>query len=149
MAVVGPRSSPIVPRANFFARPLSVSAPTQADDVAGKVQHTVLFKLAVSAEYEPEMQATIAKFNGLPGIRASFRAAGAPGLSLAQTCEALAWPDKTNGFTHCLLVVASDVPSLKSYLHSPLHLTEWIGHMKPANAAGPPIVFDSPLALVL
>ena len=119
------------------------------DDVTGKIQHVVLFKLAVSAEYEPEMQATIAKFCDLPGIQASFRAAGAPGLSLAQTCEALSWRDKTDGFTHCLLVVASDVPSLKSYLHSPLHLSEWIGHMKPAGAAGPPIVFDSPLALAL
>jgi len=95
------------------------------DDVTGKIQHVVLFKLAVSAEYEPEMQATIAKFCDLPGIQASFRAAGAPGLSLAQTCEALSWPDKTDGFTHCLLVVASDVPSLTGALDRLDNRLEW------------------------
>ena len=41
------------------------------------------------------------------------------------------------------------VPSLKAYLHSDLHKKEWVGHMKPAGAKGPPIVFDSPLAMPL
>ena len=95
------------------------------------------------------MQETVAKFNGLSGIQASFRGVGAPGLSLAQTCEAIDWPDKTAGNTHCLLVIADDVASLKAYLHHDLHLKDWIGHMKPAGATGPPIVFDSPLALAL
>ena len=149
-------------------------APAQAMTI----QHTVLFKLpTLPSEVEAQLQAVVVRFNELPGIKdrttcaegttsrqrpppprccaqASFRATGLPrgdgsSLSLQETTEALAWPDKTDGYTHCLLVLAADVPSLKAYLHSDLHLKEWIGHMKPAGATGPPIVFDSPLALAL
>ena len=81
--------------------------------------------------------------------QASFAAAGARGMSKEQTCEALNWPDKTAGATHALTVIADDVASLKAYLHSELHLKEWMAHMKPAGATGPPIVFDSPLVLPL
>ena len=95
------------------------------------------------------MQATVVKFNAMPGITASFRAVGVPGMSLKETVAALEWPDKTDGYTHCLLVIADTTESLKSYLHSPEHKQEWVGHMKPAGATGPPIVFDSPLALTL
>eukprot|EP00325_Prymnesiales_sp_UTEX-LB-985_P032734 CAMPEP_0174731784 /NCGR_PEP_ID=MMETSP1094-20130205/58169_1 /TAXON_ID=156173 /ORGANISM="Chrysochromulina brevifilum, Strain UTEX LB 985" /LENGTH=145 /DNA_ID=CAMNT_0015934203 /DNA_START=86 /DNA_END=523 /DNA_ORIENTATION=+ len=117
-----------------------------------KIQHTVLFRLPQlleKPEVEAAMQATVVKFNGMPGIAASFRSYGAPGLSAKETMKALEWPDKSDGYTHCLLVIADDVASLKAYLHSSLHKEEWVGHMKPAGATGPPIVFDSPLVLHL
>merc|ERR1712083_543394 len=114
----------------------------------GKIQHTVLFKLPnMPEDVEKECQATVAKFNQMDGIDASFRVAGAEGLSLADTLAAVSWPDKTDGFTHCLLVIAKDLQCLKAYLHSDTHKQEWVGHMKPAGATGPPTVFDSPLKL--
>mmetsp|Transcript_44794 Transcript_44794/g.124923 ORF Transcript_44794/g.124923 Transcript_44794/m.124923 type:complete len:90 (-) Transcript_44794:66-335(-) len=85
----------------------------------------------------------------MAGIVASFRPAGAPGLSFGETLAALEWPDKASGYTHCLQVIADDMSSLKAYLHSALHKEEWVGHMKPAGATGPPLVFDTELVLPL
>jgi hypothetical protein len=128
---------------------LRLRAKVQRDT---KIQHTVLFRLPellTRPEVEAQMQATVAKFNQLPGIVASFRAAGAPGMNFSETLAALEWPDKTDGYTHCMLIIADSVESLHRYLHSSLHKVDWMGHMKPAGATGPPIVFDSPLGLPL
>ena len=43
----------------------------------------------------------------------------------------MSWPDKTEGYTHCLLVVAGDQAALKGYLHSDEHLKEWMPAVKP------------------
>ena len=144
VGAVGPHCSgpPLV-----FDIPLAPIAVAEPDS---KIHHFVIFKLPELPDaYMPNMLATVSQFNELPGIQAAFMAAGAPGMNLAQTLEALAWPDKTAGFTHCLLVIADDIPSLKAYLHSELHLKAWIGHMQPAKSQGPPIVFDSPLVMAL
>lgn len=114
-----------------------------------QIQHTVFFLLpTLPSDTETAMQLTVKSFNELPGIKAGFRAAGSPELpSNAETLSALDLEDLSQGFTHCMLVIADDISSLRGYLHSDLHLKEWIGHMKPAGAKGPPLVFDSPLAL--
>lgn len=57
----------------------------------------------------------------------------------------MAWPDKTEGYTHCLLVIASSHASLKAYLHSDLHLKDWMAAVKPF-AKAPPLVFDHVLS---
>jgi hypothetical protein len=146
-------------QAKFDAAIAALKAPAQAAPGAGeaaadtggekkRILHTVLFRLPdVSEEVYAKMQETIARLGGLEGIAVSFRPAGAPGLSLADTLAALEWPDKTEGYTHCMNLIADDIPSLKAYLHSSLHKEEWVGHMKPAGSQGPPLVFDSELAL--
>lgn len=117
-----------------------------------QIQHTVLFRLPglTSADQMATCQHLVTQFNDLAGIKASFAATGVPDgagrvLSLEETVAALDWPDKTTGYSHCLLVIAADVPSLKAYLHSELH-SQWAALVKPC-ADGPPLVFDSPLAL--
>ena len=70
----------------------------------------------------------VEKFNSLPGISAQFWAYGVgvermltgegPTASKEQFMAEVEWPDKTDGYTHCLLVVASDTTTLKTYLHS-------------------------------
>ena len=117
-----------------------------------QIQHTVLFKLPglTDAAQMAKCQDLVTQFNSLAGIKASFAATGVPDgaggvLSLEATVAALDWPDKTTGYTHCLLVISADVPSLKVYLHSELH-KQWAALVTPF-ADGPPLVFDSPLAL--
>ena len=99
------------------------------------VQHTVLFKFPSIATEVPEpLSAVVARFNALPGIVAHFapHGAGIAGAAdKASFLELVAWPDKSDGFTHCLLVAASDPPSLKAYLHSDEHLQEWMAAVKP------------------
>ena len=119
------------------------------------VQHTVLFKLRpMPADVEAQLQGVVASFNTLPGIRASFRAAGLPRadgvstLSKEETSAVLEWPDKTDGFTHALFAVAEDAAALKAYLKSELHTHDWVELVHP-YAQGAPIVFDSPLAIAL
>jgi len=99
------------------------------------VQHTVLFKFpAIAAEVPDPIAAVLAKFNALPGIVAHFAPhgvgiGGAP--DKAGFLDLVSWPDKTEGYTHCLLVVAADHASLKAYLHSDEHLKEWMPAVKP------------------
>jgi len=156
MKLAGAQGPPLV-----FDSELALSAS------AGKIQHVVLFKLPMLVEQQLEelvdgvvelpapmqiymrMQYTVRKFNGMAGMTASFRPAGAPGMSFGETLAALEWPDKANGYTHCLHAIADDMASLKAYLHSALHKEEWVGHMKPAGATGPPLVFDTELAFPL
>jgi NADP-dependent 3-hydroxy-3-methylglutaryl-CoA reductase len=60
---------------------------------------------------------------------ATFKAHGVgilPGVSSkAAFLEQVAWPDKSDGYTHCLNVVARDDACLKGYLHSDVHINEW------------------------
>ena len=119
------------------------------------VQHTVLFKLQpMPTEVEAQLQGVVASFNTLPGIRASFRAAGLPRadgvstLSKEETSAVLEWPDKADGFTHGLFAVADDAAALKAYLKSELHTHDWVELVHP-YAQGAPLVFDSPLAIAL
>ena len=118
--------------------------------VGGKIQHTVFFKfpeVARGGDAEAAMAAVVAKFDALPGVSASFASHGTKTLEKAAQLAALDWPDKTDGFTHCLLVVADDVASLKAYLHSDLHLKDWMAAVKP-HIKGI-VVSDSKLALDL
>merc|ERR1719231_712450 len=128
-----------------FDSPLALSVP----DIGSKIQHTALFKLSgLPGEIEEAMQAKVVEFNELPGIRASFRAAGSPEIpSVVDTLAALDWPDKTAGFTHILLVIADDIASLKNYLHGALR-KEW-AELVGSYASEAPLVFNCPLSLPL
>lgn len=115
-----------------------------------KIQHTVLFKfpeLARGSEGEKALDAIVAQFDGLPGIAASFFSHGSATLEKAAQLATLEWPDRTDGYTHCLLVIADDAPALKRYLHSDFHLTAWMAGVKPWIKGI--VVFDSILTLDL
>ena len=110
------RPTPSPPRETpAHSRPLPVLATAQ--EPAQKIHHFVIFKLPELTDHSYTFQmmaATVAKFNDLPGMQVAFTAAGAPGMNLAQTLEVLEWPDKTAGFTHCLLCIADDVRAPRS-----------------------------------
>jgi len=109
----------------------------------------VLFKFgSIANEVPAELAAVVAKFNALPGISASFSPHGSGIGGAKSKDEFLAlvdWADKTEGYTHCLLVVANSHASLKAYLHSDAHLVEWFSAVKPF-AQAPPLVFDNVLS---
>lgn len=91
------------------------------------IQHPVLFKLPdVAGTVPPELDDIITKFNTLPGITAGFRPYGATGLDKEALMAEVDWPDKSDGYTHCLWVLAEDSRALKTYLHSDYHKKEWI-----------------------
>lgn len=116
----------------------------------GKIQHTVLFKfpeLARGSDGEKTLDGIVAQFNALPGIAAGFSRHGSATLDKAAFLESVDWPDKTDGYTHCLLVVADDAAALKGYLHSDAHLKAWMGAVKPYIKGI--VVFDSKLAVDL
>ena len=62
---------------------------------------------------------------------------------MADFLPAIDWPDKTNGFTHCLFVLARDAACLKGYLHSEEHKKDWFGGVGPYIKGI--IVFDAEL----
>jgi hypothetical protein len=99
------------------------------------IQHTVFFKFpSIATEVPTEIANVVNQFNKLPGIVAQFHphGVGISGcLSKETFLEKVSWPDKTEGYTHCLLVVASDDQALKGYLHSDEHLKVWMPAVKP------------------
>ena len=119
------------------------------------IQHTVLFKFpgleagseAARARATVALLQCVVLFNELPGISAQFTAHGTATLAKHECLKALDWPDKTEGYTHCLLIVADDEASLKNYLHHDHHLKAWM------TAVGPLlkgiVVFDSRLKVQL
>jgi geranylgeranyl transferase type-1 subunit beta len=119
---------------NVLAPAVITACPGLHSDSA-LIQHTVLFKFPSIANEVPEpLAVVVAKFNSLPGIVAHFAPHGVGiggSADKAGFLELVAWPDKSDGFTHCLLVAASDPPSLKAYLHSDEHLQEWMAAVKP------------------
>merc|ERR1712232_1318315 len=89
----------------------------------------------------------IEKFNAEPGIKASFKRAGTAELTKDQLLEAVSWPDKTGGFTHCLSVVCDNADALKGYLVSDAHKA-WAGVARPNFDGTPPsCILDYPLIL--
>ena len=103
--------------------------------MASIIQHTVFFKFpSVANEVPAELSAVVSKFNSLLGIVAQIcpHGVGIEGrTSKADFLGSVEWPDKTDDYTHCLLVVATDSASLKRYLHSPEHLQVWMAAVKP------------------
>ena len=116
---------------------------------AATVLHTVLFKFPdIEGEVPQELQSVLEKFNDLPGISAQFYpyGVGADGCaSKSEFLERVSWPDKSEGYTHCLIVLATGVPALKGYLHSEEHLKAWMPAVKPYIKGI--LVFDSVLSL--
>lgn len=132
--------------------------------MAAKIQHTVIFPLAeASAEQLADLQGLVARFNELPGISATFRPAGGPGGLTPQDIFARTAELKgkgkgggkggkgkgkmgvLEGYNHCLMVIADDVPALKGYLHGEAH-KDWGPNVRPLFAGDlKPIVFDSDL----
>ena len=111
------------------------------------IQHTVFFKFpSIAGEVPVALAEVVARFNALPGIAAQFAPHGV-GIEGATSKEGflenVSWPDKTEGYTHCLLVVAGDQAALKGYLHSDEHLKEWMPAVKPYFEGI--IVFDNAL----
>lgn len=116
------------------------------------IQHTVFFKFpSVACEVPESITEIVIKFNSLEGIIAQVRPHGIGiegSTSKAEFLASVDWPDKTDDYTHCLLVVAADVAALKNYLHSDEHLKEWMSAVKPYiqgilvfdNALGAPAV---------
>ena len=99
------------------------------------ILHMVLFKFpSIEGAVPQELAAVIAKFNELSGISAQFYpyGVGVEGLATkAAFLEAVAWPDKADGYTHCLIVLATGAPALKAYLHSDEHIKMWMPAVKP------------------
>jgi len=112
-----------------------IEAPAKSALVAGSIQHTVFFKFpTIATEIPSSMVEVIDKFNALPGIAAQIcpHSVGVEGCtSKADFLGSVEWPDKTDDYTHCLLIIATDSASLKHYLHSPEHLQEWMAAVKP------------------
>ena len=99
-------------------------------------QCQVLFKFPdVAGTVPTELSDVVTKFNTLPGITAAFRPYGATGLGKEALMEEINWPDKTDGYTHCLWVLAEDSRALKTYLHSDFHLKEWMPAVKVSRRA--------------
>ena len=111
------------------------------------IQHTVLFKFpSIEGTVPAGLAEIVQKFGTLPGIVADFfpHGAGIGGAeSKASFLQAVAWPDKTEGYTHCLLIVASDEASLKAYLHGDYHQKLWFPAVGPLLKGI--IVFDNVL----
>ena len=84
------------------------------------ILHMVLFKFpSIEGAVPQELAAVIAKFNELSGISAQFYpyGVGVEGLATkAAFLEAVAWPDKADGYTHCLIVLATGAPALMTSL---------------------------------
>ena len=99
------------------------------------VHHTVLFKFpSIATDVPAPLADVVSAFNALPGIDAHFAPHGAGigvAVDKASFLESVSWPDKTEGYTHCLLVMAQDTASLKAYLHSDEHLKQWMPAVKP------------------
>ncbi|KAJ1444551.1 hypothetical protein M885DRAFT_31516 [Pelagophyceae sp. CCMP2097] len=114
------------------------------------VQHTVLFKLegvARGGDVETALLAVVAKFNTLSGICCSFSSHGTADKEKVAALAALDWADRTDGFTHCLMVIADDAEALKGYLHHAYHVVDWIAAVSPYQKGV--VVFDSALAIDL
>jgi len=141
--------------------------------MAAKIQHTVVFPLKDDAPAEDiaKLQSIVEKFNQIPGIQASFRPEGGPGMTQAQLFEEVAKckgagkgegegkgegkgkgkgkgkGPRQEGYNHCLMVIADDIPTLKTYLHGDAH-KEWGPNVRPLFQEGRlPIVFDSDFKL--
>ena len=104
-------------------------------------------ELVWGSEGAGKMLEVLGNFNSMDGITAQFGPAGSKALCKAEFLAAVEWPDRSNEFTHCLLVIADDIPSLKAYLHSDFHLVDWMAAVGPF--AKGIVVFDSDLALTL
>lgn len=116
----------------------------------GKIQHTVFFKfpgLLEGSETAAAVRVVAESFNTLPGVVAQFGPAGAKGKTKEELLAEVDWPDRSGGFTHCLLVIFDDVAAAKTYLHSDLHLKEWIGVVKDIFQGI--VVLDTELAVAL
>jgi len=133
-----------------------------------KIQHTVVFPLKEDAPAEAmeKLQEIATKFNAIPGIQAAFRPDGGPGMTKAELFAKLEeckgagkgadegkgkgkHPSrgKLEGYNHCLMVIADDIPTLKNYLHGEAH-AEWGPNVRPLfKEDSKPIVFDSDLKL--
>ena len=96
--------------------------PSHVELAKATIQHTVLFKFPdIIDEVPPELEDIVVKFNTVPGIVAGFRPYGAAGFTRAGLMSEVDWPDKTDGYTHCLFVLCDDAAALKVYLHSDFH----------------------------
>jgi len=118
----------------------------QINPASMAIQHTVLFKFPDLKDDAP-LQAVVEQFNALDGITVQFTAHGTATQSKADALTTLNWPDKTDGYTHCLFVVAEDPEALKTYLHSDAHLKDWMAVVKPWIKGI--VVFDSRLKVPL
>ena len=94
-------------------------------EVDGKIQHTVFFKfpeLGRGSDGEKAMDAVLVNFNSLEGIAASFFSHGTKELEKEAALKAVDWVDRTDGYTHCLMVVANDAAALKGFVSGALHM---------------------------
>lgn len=114
---------------------------------AATIQHSVIFKFPdIEGLVPSEIASAVAAFNEIDGISASFRPHGGPSKKgKTAMLGALEWPDKTEGYTHMLLVLARDAAALRTYLHSDAHLKRWMPAVKPYIQGI--LVFDTKLNL--
>lgn len=132
-----------------FDNPLLLPHPFSVPTPSNAILHTVFFKLP---KIDASKTAALARlcneqFNALPGITATFAVHGDHGgVEKAMLLNELDWADKTQGFTHCELLIADDVTALKAYLHSDAHLKVWIPAIR--DDLEDIIVFDSPLKAI-
>ena len=118
----------------------------QINPASMAIQHTVLFKFPELKDEAP-LQAVVEQFNALEGIKVQFTAHGTATQNKKDALSTLNWPDKTDGYTHCLFVIAEDPEALKTYLHSDAHLKDWMAAVKPWIKGI--VVFDSRLKVPL
>ena len=126
--------------------PLMLSHPFSVPNCNNALLRIVFFKLpSVDATETEQLACLIEKeFNTLPGITASFAACGADNLDKNQLLEALNWPDKSDDYTHCKLLIANSLDNLKSYSHSDALHKVWIPTIE--KKAEDYLIFDTPLS---
>ena len=89
------------------------------------IQHTVLFKFpSIETLVPQELAEVVDQFNALEGIVATLKPHGTSTADKAGFLARVGWPDKTEGYTHCLLILAKNECCLKAYLHSEAHLVK-------------------------
>lgn len=118
--------------------------------IMAKIQHSVFFclpDLVLGSDDEIKLTEIAAKFNSIDGVCAQFTRHGSKIMQKEEFLAAAEWPDRSVGFTHCLLAIMDDLGCLKAYLHSDLHKKEWVAVVGPYVKGI--VVFDSDLAVPL
>lgn len=125
--------------------PLIIPYPFTVPNCNEALIRIVFFKLpSVDATETEQLARLIEKeFNAIAGITASFAACGADNLDKNQLLEALSWPDKSHGYTHCKLLVANSLDALKDFSHSDALSKVWIPAIE--KKLEDYLIFDTPL----
>uniref|UniRef100_A0A7S0HQC8 Stress-response A/B barrel domain-containing protein n=1 Tax=Phaeocystis antarctica TaxID=33657 RepID=A0A7S0HQC8_9EUKA len=110
--------------------------PTPFTGVAGSQALSLLLKLRVDAEQEALASSAAMQLSLLiAGVsNVYFAPHGGGGLDKAALIDKLDWPDKSQGFTHCLTIVATGAAAIERLLRS-TELKNWLTGLTPQGHA--------------